>query len=126
MNIKTSTNRNFGIVFFLFFFIISIYPLFKNEDLRIWPLIIGIIFLILGIMNSKILTPLNIIWTKFGIFLGYFISPIVMGFIFFLVVTPISIIMRLLGKDILNLKINKSNSYWIKKSDTKSKMKNQY
>ena len=126
MNIKTSTNRNFGIVFFLFFFIISIYPLFKNEDLRIWPLIIGIIFLILGILNSKILTPLNIIWTKFGIFLGYFISPIVMGFIFFLVVTPISIIMRLLGKDILNLKINKSNSYWIKKSDTKSKMKNQY
>jgi hypothetical protein len=126
MNIKTSTNRNFGIVFFLFFFIISIYPLFKNEDLRIWSLIIGIIFLILGIMNSKILTPLNLIWTRFGIFLGNFISPIVMGFVFFFVITPIAFLMKLLGKDILNLKRNELNSYWIKKTGPKSKMKDQF
>ena len=85
-----------------------------------------IIFLILGILNSRFLTPLNKIWFKFGIFLGQIISPIVMGIIFFLVVTPIAFIMRVLGKDVLKLKKNTDNSYWIKKTDLKSKMKNQF
>ena len=125
-NINISSNRSFGIVFFIVFLIISIWPLHYGENIRIWSLIISIIFLILGIINSKILSPLNKVWFKFGIFLGKIISPLIMGFIFFLVVTPIGIIMRLLGKDVLNLKYNKNKSYWIEKTGPKSKMKNQF
>ena len=121
-----STNRSFGLVFFVVFFIIGLYPVFYSEDVRVWSLIISFIFLILGFVNSKILTPFNNLWFKFGIILGKFISPLVMGIIFFLVVTPIGLIMRLLRKDVLNLKYNKNKSYWIEKTDQKSKMKNQF
>ena len=124
--IRISSNRSFGIVFFTVFFIVSIYPFFKGGDLRIWSLIISIIFLILGLLNSKILTPLNKIWFKFGVLLGNIISPIVMGIVFFLVVTPISLLMKALGKDILNLKKNTNKSYWIEKTGPKSKMKDQF
>ena len=124
--IKIGTNKSFGIVFFLFFFIISIFPLFKDGNIRIWSLIIAIIFLILGLLNSKVLTPLNKIWFKFGILLGSFVSPIVMGAIFFAIVTPTSLIMRLLGKNLLNLKKDNKKTYWIERSKIKSKMKNQF
>ena len=125
-DIKIGTNRSFGIIFFLFFLIISLYPLIYDENIRIWSLIISIIFLILGLLNSKLLDPLNKIWFKFGFLLGKIISPIVMGIIFFLVVTPIGLFMRLLKKDILNLKFSNLNTYWIKKEGPKSKMKNQF
>ena len=125
-NIKIGTNKSFGIVFFLFFLIVSKFPLFKDGNIRIWSLIIAIFFLILGLMNSKILTPLNKTWFKFGILLGSFISPIVMGIVFFSVVTPTSLIMRVLGKNLLNLKKNDKRTYWIEKSKVKSKMKNQF
>ena len=125
-NIKIGTNKSFGIVFFLFFLIVSIFPLFKDGNIRIWSLIIAIFFLVLGLMNSKILTPLNKIWFRFGILLSSFISPVVMGIIFFIVVTPISFIMKALGNDLLNLKKNNKRSYWIEKSKIKSKMKNQF
>jgi len=125
-DVKISSNRSFGIVFFLVFLIISLYPLVNNENLRVWSLILSLIFLVLGLIKSKILTPLNKIWFKFGIFLGKIISPFVMGIIFFLVVTPIGILMRVLKKDLLNLKINKGKTYWIDKSGPKSKMKNQF
>mgnify|MGYP001200764317 FL=1 len=124
--IKISSNRSFGIVFFIVFLLIALYPLLKDNDLRIWSLVISFIFLILGLINSKILTPLNRLWFKFGLLLGKFISPLMMGIIFFLVVTPIGIIMRLLKKDLLNLKYNKKETYWIDKSGPKSKMKNQF
>ena len=124
---KLPSNRNFGIVFFLVFLIISLYPLTFNEGLAKWPLVISIIFLALGLINSKILTPLNRLWFKFGIFLGKIISPIIMALIFFVVVTPIGLIMRLLRRDLLNLKYNEKNkSYWIEKKGPKSKMKNQF
>ena len=123
---KLPSNRNFGIVFFLVFLIISLYPLTFNQGLAKWALVISIIFLALGLINSKILTPLNRLWFKFGIFLGRVISPIIMALIFFLVVTPIGLIMRLFGKDVLNLKYNKNRSYWIEKNGPKSKMKNQF
>ena len=103
-DIKIGSNKSFGIVFFIVFLLISLYPLLNNESIRIWSLVISIIFLILGLLNSRILTPLNLIWMKFGILLGKIISPIIMGIIFFLVVTPTGVIMRLLGKDVLNLK----------------------
>ena len=124
--IKISSNRSFGIVFFIVFLLIALYPLLKDNDLRIWSLVISFIFLILGLINSKILTPLNRLWFKFGLLLGKFISPLIMGIIFFVVVTPIGIIMRLFKKDLLNLKFNEKETYWIEKKGPKSKMKNQF
>ena len=125
-NVKIGSNKSFGIVFFIVFVIISIYPMLKGDSLRMWSLGVSIIFLVLGLLNSKILTPLNKLWFKFGIFLGKIISPFIMGIIFFLVVTPTGLIMRILGKDLLNLKYNKKQSYWIEKNGPKSKMKNQF
>ncbi len=125
-DIKIGSNKSFGIVFSIVFLLIAIYPLINSEGLRVWSLIIAIIFLFLGLINSKILTPLNKLWFKFGILLGRIVSPIIMGIIFFLVVTPIALIMRIIGKDLLNLKFNKEKSYWIEKNGPKSKMKNQF
>ena len=124
--IKISSNRSFGIVFFVVFLIISLFPIIKGNDLRIWSLILSVIFLVLGLINSNILSPLNKLWFKFGLLLGNFISPIVMGFVFFLVVTPIGLVMRLIGKDLLNLNKKNVKSYWIDKTGPKSKMKNQF
>jgi hypothetical protein len=100
--------------------------LINSESIRIWSLVISIFFLALGLLNSRILTPLNKLWFKFGILLGKILSPFVLGIIFFLVVTPVGLIMRILGKDVLNLKYNKSKSYWVEKNGPKSKMKNQF
>ena len=126
-DIKIGSNRSFGIVFFVVFLLISLYPLINQESIRSWSLTISIIFLILGLLNSRLLTPLNKIWFKFGIFLGKIVSPLVMGIIFFLVVTPTGFLMKLFKKDILNLKFKSNNkSYWIKKNGPKSKMKNQF
>ena len=124
--IKLGSNRSFGIVFFVVFLLIAIYPLLNHGDIRLWSLLLSLIFLILGLVNSKILTPLNKLWFKFGIFLGKIISPLIMGLIFFVVVTPIGLIMRLLKKDILALKYSEQKSYWIEKTGPKSKMKNQF
>jgi len=125
-DVKIGSNRSFGIVFFVVFLIIATYPLINGDELRLWSLIISIVFLSLGLVNSKILNPLNKLWFKFGIFLGKIISPLVMGIIFFLVVTPIGLLMRLLNKDLLNLRFNNNSSYWIEKTEPKSKMKNQF
>mgnify|MGYP006059350891 FL=1 len=124
--IKISSNKSFGIVFAIVFFLIGLWPIIKSNDIRIWSLILSVIFLILGLMNSSILTPLNKIWFRFGIFLGNFIAPVVMGIIFFFVVTPIGLIMRLLGRDLIKLKKNNENSYWIEKKDTESSMRKQF
>ena len=124
--IKIGSNKSFGIVFFTVFLVIAIWPLLNGYEIRYWSLIISIVFLLLGILNSKILTPLNKIWFKIGILLGNVISPIVMSIIFFLVVTPTSLIMKILGKDLLNLKKNTKNSYWIEKKNQNSRMKNQF
>ena len=124
--VKLGSNRSFGIVFFLVFLVIALYPIINKQDIRLWSLIISLIFLILGLANSKILTPLNKLWFKFGIFLGKMISPIIMGIIFFLVVTAIGYLMRAFGKDVLNLKYNDNKSYWIEKNGPKSKMNNQF
>ena len=125
-DIKIGSNRSFGIVFFIVFFLIATYPLINGNEIRLWSLVISIIFLLLGLVNSKIINPLNKLWFKFGIFLGKIISPLIMGIIFFLVVTPIGLLMRLLNKDLLNLKFNNNSSYWIEKTEPKSKMKNQF
>ena len=124
--IKIPSNKNFGIVFSIVFLIISLWPLLNQNDIRIWSLIISGIFLVLGLINSKLLLPLNKIWFKFGILLGNFIAPIVMGIVYFMVVTPTGLIMRLLGKDLLNLKRNNKHTYWIEKDNSNNDLKNQF
>ena len=125
--IRIGSNRNFGLVFFFVFLIVGLLPLLKEEPFRIWSIVIAIIFLILGLMNSKLLTPLNKLWFKFGLFLGSIVSPIVMGIVFFLVITPTGFVMKIMGKDLLNKKKdNDKKSYWINRSKTKSTMKQQF
>tara|TARA_B100000131_G_scaffold304054_1_gene328684 strand:+ start:1358 stop:1747 length:390 start_codon:yes stop_codon:yes gene_type:complete len=124
--IKLPSNRNFGYVFCLVFLLISVWPILDNGQIRIWSSIITILFFILGSINSNLLTPLNKLWFKFGIFLGKIISPIVMMIIFFGIVTPIGLIMKLLKKDILNLKFNSNSSYWIKRINKKTSMKQRF
>ncbi len=123
---KISSNKSFGIVFFVVFLLIGIYPLIYNGEIRFWSIVISIIFLFLGLINSSILSPLNILWAKFGILLGKFISPIVMAIVFFLIVTPTGIIMRFLKKDLLKLKKSNKNTYWVDRSKIKSSMKDQF
>ena len=124
--IKIGSNRSFGIVFFILFLLIALYPMINSEGIRMWSIIVSLIFLVLGLLDSKILTPLNKIWFKFGIFLGEKISPIIIGFIFFTVVTPTGLLMKLFKKDPLRLKKTKDRTYWIEKKDVKSSMKNQF
>ena len=125
-NLKLPSNRSFGIVFFAVFLIIALWPLLKGESPRFWSVAVSLIFLILGLINSKILTPLNKMWMKFGLLLGNIVSPIVMGIIFFGVVTPTGLLIKLFGKDILELKKNKKNTYWKKKDNLNNNMKNQF
>ena len=123
---KKESNRGFGILFFIVFVIISIWPLFKGGDLRLWSLIIAFIFLVLGLLNSKFLTPAKRIWIRFGELLGKIISPIVLSIIFFLLITPIGILMKILRKDLLNLRFTKDKTYWIKRSKDLGSMNNQF
>ena len=125
--IKISSNRNFGLVFFVVFLIVGILPLTSGESIRIWSTTISFIFLILGLVNSKLLTPLNKLWLKLGIILGAVIAPIVMGVVFFLVVTPIGLVMRLLGMDLINKKYDKKiKTYWIDRDKNIGSMKKQF
>ena len=126
-NIKLPSNRSFGIVFFAIFLIIALWPLKSNSDIRIIPLLISITFLILGLVNSNSLKPLNFIWMKFGLMLGKFMNPIIMGLIYYLTVVPTGLIFKILNKDLLNVKKkNDQKSYWIKKKKSQSTMKNQF
>ena len=124
--IKLPTNRNFGIVFAVVFLIISFWPLLNGDAMRNWSLLVSIIFFILALINSKILTPLNKIWFKFGIFLGKIVSPIVMSIIFFLVITPTGFFMKLIGKDLLRLKKKDRDTYWINKDKNSGGMRRQF
>ena len=119
-------NKSFGILFFIVFLLIAIWPVLESGSIRLWSILISLIFFILGIINSKILTPLKKGWIKLGEILGKFIAPIVMGFVYFIIITPIGILMRLLGKDLLNVKYNKNKSYWIKRTKNINTMKRQF
>ena len=125
-NIKIGSNRSFGIVFFIVFCLIGFYPLINDGQVRIWSLSLSIIFLFLGLINSQFLTPLNRLWFRFGIFLAKIISPLIMGLVFFGIVTPTGIMMRFFKKDVLRLKKNNLETYWIKRPKEKSSMKNQF
>ncbi len=122
-----SSNKSFGIVFSIVFLIIAIWPLKNGNDIRIWSIIIAILFLSLGLINSRFLTPLNNIWLKFGELIGKIVSPIVMGIIYFLVITPIGLFMRIIGKDLIGLKLSKQKeTYWIKRQKNITSMKRQF
>ena len=125
--IKISSNKSFGIVFFIAFLIFGLWSLINFEPIRYWSLVISLIFLILGLLNSKILSPLNMMWSKLGIVLGVVIAPIVMGIVFFAVVTPIGLLMRIFNKDVLSKKYDKEKeSYWIKRDKNFNSMKKQF
>ena len=123
---KISSNRSFGILFSIVFAIITFWPIISGNPLRFWSLPISIIFLVLGLLNSKLLNPLNVVWVKFGELLGRIIAPIVMAIIYFIIITPIGLFMRLIRKDLLNLKFSKANTYWIKREKKISSMKKQF
>ena len=124
--IKISSNRSFGIVFFIVFLLIAVWPLIDGQSLRVWSLIVSLIFLVLGLLNSKLLNPLNLAWVKFGKILGKVVAPIVLGVIYFIIITPIGLFLRLTGKDLLQTKFSKNNSYWIKREKNIGPMKRQF
>ena len=123
---KISSNRSFGILFCIVFALIAAWPAMHEGQLRIWAIPISFIFLVLGLLNSKLLTPLNLAWIKFGELLGRIIAPIVMALIYFAIVTPIGLFMRLIGKDLLNTKFSRDKSYWIKREKKIGSMKRQF
>ena len=125
--IQISSNRNFGLVFFILFLILGFWPIINEGETRIWLVVISLIFLVLGMMKSKLLTPLNKLWFKFGMILGAIVAPVVMGAVFFLVVTPIGIVMRTIGKDLINKKYDKKKeTYWITRKTSIGLMKRQF
>jgi hypothetical protein len=123
---KRSSEKSFGILFSIIFFIIAVWPLLETNTIRFWALLLSIIFLVLALIKPEFLKPLNIGWIKFGELLGKIIAPIVMCLIFFLILTPISFIVRIFGKDLLKLKFSKDNSYWIKREKNITTMDKQF
>ena len=120
------SNRSFGIVFFVVFLLISVWPLFNEQSLRTWSLVVSLIFLVLGLLNSKLLSPINLVWTKFGNLLGRIIAPFVLGIVYFVILTPVGLFVRLIGKDLLKTKHSRNNSYWIKRKENIGPMKRQF
>ena len=125
IKINKKNNITFGILFFIFFLIIGLYPLVSVGVIRIWSFVLSLVFLIITIIRPNLFTFLNRSWIQFGIFLGKVISPIVMGLVFFFVVTPIGVLVRILKKDVMGLKRGAS-SYWIDRKDKLQSMKKQF
>ena len=124
---KKSSNKSFGTLFFIVFLVLGLWPISNNNNPNIYLIFISIIFLILGLLDSKLLSPLNSFWIKFGEFLGKIIAPIVMAIIYFIILTPISLIVRLFGKDFLGLKFtNQTKTYWIKRKKDLNSMNKQF
>ena len=126
MRFKNKKNKQFGYLFFLIFLIIGLWPLLNSEKINLFFIFISSIFLILTLINSRILTPLSNLWIKFGELLGKVIAPIVMGFVFFLILTPISLLLRIFKKDLLMLNYKSDASYWIKRDKDIGSMKKQF
>ena len=127
MKSEKINNRSFGILFFVVFLIIGFYPVFNSSSPNIYFLILSTPFLILGLLNSKILTPFNKAWIKLGEFLGLIIAPVIMAMVYFVFLTPISFLVRIFGKDLLNIKFNKKKeSYWIDRKKNLGSMKKQF
>ena len=121
------SEKSFGVVFSIVFLIVALYPLINSASLRIWALVVSIIFFLLAFLATKILVLPNKLWFKFGILIGSIVAPIVMTLIYFVTVLPTGLIMRLLGKDLLKQKLDKNaKSYWIERKEPMGSMKNQF
>ncbi len=124
---EQSSEKSFGVVFSIVFLIVALYPLINSESLRIWALVVSIIFFLLAFLAPKILVLPNKLWFKFGLLIGSIVAPIVMAFVYFVTVLPTGLIMRLLDKDLLKQKLDKNaKSYWVKRSEPMGSMKNQF
>ena len=123
---KISSNRSFGILFSIVFAAIALWPLLNLGEIRVWSVIVSSIFLLLGLINSKLLYPLNLVCVKFGELIGKIVAPLVMALIFFIILTPIGLFLRLIGKDLLNIKLNNTKTYWIKRDKKPGSMKRQF
>ena len=123
---KKNSNKSFGVLFFIVFLLIALWPLVNGDSLRVWSLLIAVIFLVLGLLNSKILNPFKKIWIKFGEILGKVIAPLVLSIVYFIVITPIGLLLRIFGKDLLGIKFLEKKSYWIKRDKDLGSMKNQF
>ena len=123
---KSNNNKSLGLLFFFIFIVISFWPLLNGENVRIWSIVMAIIFLTLALVKPQILNPLTKLWIKFGELIGKFISPIVIGLIYFVILTPIGLLMRIFNKDLLNLKFSEESSYWIKRETKLNSMDKQY
>ena len=125
---EQSSEKSFGVFFSIVFLIVSLFPpLINSEGLRIWALVVSIIFFLLAFLAPKILVLPNKLWFKFGLLIGSIVAPIVMAFVYFVTVLPTGLIMRLLGKDLLKQKLDKNaKSYWVKRSEPMGSMKNQF
>jgi hypothetical protein len=114
--IKGSSDRTFGLVFTVFFVLVAAYPLINGQQVRVWSLLVAGLFLLLALLYPRILAPANRAWMKLGTLLHHIVSPLALGILFFLVVTPTALLMRLFGKDPLRLRFdNAVDSYWIKR-----------
>ena len=124
---EQSSEKSFGVVFSMVFLIVALYPLINSESLRIWALVVSIIFFLLAFLAPKILVLPNKLWFKFGLLIGSIVAPIVMAFVYFVTVLPTGLIMRILGKDLLKQKLDKNaKSYWIERKEPMGSMKNQF
>ena len=124
---KRSSNRSFGLLFFVVFLVIAFWPLTKKSEINLYLISIALIFFVLGILNSKILSPLNKAWIKLGEILGRIVAPVVMAIVYFIILTPISLLVRLFGKDLIGMKFsNDIKSYWIKRKKHIGSMDKQF
>jgi hypothetical protein len=122
-----NSNRSFGLLFFIVFIVVGLWPITKGETANIYLILISLFFLIFGLINSKILSPFNKAWIKLGEILGLIIAPIIMALVYFIILTPISLIVRMLGKDLLGLKfLKKQDTYWTKRKKKLGTMKKQF
>ena len=126
METKKNSTKSFGILFFIVFFVIGVWPVFNSENLRLWSIILSFLFLISGLVNANFLNPLNRAWIKFGEILGKIIAPVVMFLIFFVLITPLSFVIRIFGKDLLKTRLSNKTSYWIKREKDAGTMKRQF
>ena len=111
-----SSDRSFGFVFAAVFVLVALMPLIHGHAVRWWSASLAVLFALVAWMQPALLSHLNKGWTRFGLLLGAVVSPIALGVLFFLVITPIGLLMRLTGKDPLRLKFERSDeSYWIRR-----------
>jgi hypothetical protein len=121
---KKSSSKSFGYLFFGLFLILSLWPVLNDNSVNFLFLSISAVFLFLTILNAKILDFLNNYWIKLGELLGRVVAPIIMFLVFFVIVTPLSLLTKLLKKDLLNMRFNDSKTYWtnkVKKIDSMDK-----